>query len=129
MEDIFARLILGHLVGDYLLQSKKMAYLKTEKSINGIVWCLTHSLIYTLSVCLFLWKFDPLIIALIFISHYPIDRWSLAKKWLKIIKGRDILAAYKSKGEHREIDLIFSCLVYTAVDNTWHLLLLWLIIK
>lgn len=126
---MFTRIVLGHLVADYLLQNKRMALEKSEKGINGIIWCTIHSLIYTATICLFLWRIDWLVVLLVFISHWPIDRWSWASKWLKFIKGRDILAAYQSKEEYHEIDLVFSCLVYTVADNTMHLVALWLMNK
>ena len=126
---MFAEVLLGHLVGDYLLQSKSMALGKSEKGWKGIGWCGIHCLIYTASVCLFLWTADPLIFILVFLSHWPIDRWSLASWWLKLIRGRSIVAAYYSKDEFRDVDLSFSVLVYTVADNTMHLILLWLIIK
>ncbi len=127
--DIFARILLGHLVGDYLLQNKAMALKKSEKGLSGIVWCTIHSIIYTASVCLFLWTVNPLLVLLVFISHWPIDRWSLASKWLKLIRGRDFLAAYSSTEKYREIDISFSCLVYAVADNTMHLVLLWTILR
>jgi len=126
---MFAQIILGHLVGDYLLQSKAMALEKSAKGFNGILWCTLHSLIYTASVCLFLWTLNPLIIGLVFLSHWPIDRWSLASKWLKLIRGRNFVEAFNSREEYRDIDLAFSCLVYVVVDNTMHLILLWLIVE
>ncbi|MCX6779101.1 MAG: DUF3307 domain-containing protein [Candidatus Magasanikbacteria bacterium] len=129
MEDLFARIFLGHLVGDYFLQNKKMAWMKSERSWTGFWWCTLHCLIYTLSVCLFLWTIDPLIITLVFLSHWPIDRWSLANYWLKLIGGRDYVAAWLSQEKWRELDIAFSCIVYTAADNTLHLVLLWGITK
>ena len=129
MEDLFARIVLGHLAGDYLLQSKAMALKKSEKGTSGIFWCTVHCLLYTASVCLFLWTAKPLIVTLVFLSHWPIDRWSLASKWLKLIRGRDFVAAYQSQDKYWEIDVAFSCLVYAVVDNTIHLILLWLITK
>lgn len=128
MTDWFIRILLGHLVGDYLLQSKKMAIRKSQKGLSGFFWCTIHSAIYTASVCLFLWTIDPLIVGVVFLSHWPIDRWSLATKWLKLIRGRDFIAALKSKQQSWEIDLSFSCIVYTIVDNTLHLIILWLAI-
>lgn len=124
-----AEILLGHLVGDYLLQSKTLALRKSEKGWGGVLFCLIHSLIYSLSVCLFLWTLNPVVALLVFLSHYPIDRWSLASLWLKLIRGRDFIAAYQNKEKYWEIDLSFSCLVYAAVDNTMHLILLWGIAK
>jgi hypothetical protein len=129
MEDLFARIVLGHLAGDYLLQSKSMALKKSSQGWAGIAWCTWHCLVYTASVCLFLWTLKPLIIVLVFLSHWPIDRWSLAAKWLKLIRGRNFVAAYLLKEQFWEIDLVFSCLVYAIVDNTIHLIMLWLITK
>jgi len=129
MAELFIRAVLGHLVGDYLLQGRTMALKKSEKGWRGALWCTFHSLIYTFSVCLFLLTSDPLIICLVFLSHWPIDRWSLGSKWLKMIQGRDFVNAYLSKEKYREIDISFSCLVYTVVDNTLHLILLWLIVQ
>lgn len=124
---MFAQIVLGHLVGDYLLQSRNMALRKSERGCAGYLWCFLHCLIYTASVCLFLWTADPLVITLVFLSHFPLDRWSLASQWLKLIRGRDFVKAFQSQDKYREIDLSFSCLVYAVVDNTLHLILLWLI--
>lgn len=129
MENIFAGIVLGHLTGDYLLQNRQMALKKSERGAAGSVWCVIHCLVYTLSVCLFLFRFDPMLLVLIFLSHLPIDRWSLAGKWLRVIHGRDFIRAAESKDKYKEIDIAFSCFVYVAVDNTMHLILLWLIAK
>lgn len=129
MAELFIAALLGHLVGDYLLQSKHQALNKTQKNWYGFWCCLQHTLIYTFSVSLFLWTASPIIWLLIFLSHWPIDRYSLTTVWLKLIKGRDLLQAYNSSDKYREIDISFSCLVYAVADNTLHLTLLWLIIK
>ena len=73
----------------------------------------------------FFWSLEPVIILLVFLSHFPLDRWSLASKWLKLIRGRDFIQAYLKKEGPWEIDLSFACLVYAVVDNTMHLILLW----
>jgi len=112
-----------------LFQSRTMALRKSEKGFNGILWCTLHCLVYTLSVSVFLWTINPLIVGLIFLSHWPLDKWSLASKWLNLIHGRDFIKAYRSTEEYHEIDLAFSCLVYAVVDNTMHLILLWFIVK
>jgi len=124
MLTIFEKILLGHLVGDYLIQSKKMALAKSAKGINGLMWCLAHCGLYTLTICLFTATSDFPKIILIFMSHFLIDRWSLASTWLKIIKGRDFISAYKSTAKYHEIDLSFSTVVYAVVDNTIHILLM-----
>ena len=127
MTDIFIRMVLGHLVGDYLLQNNKMAFGKSMPGWDGHFWCTVHCLLYTAAVCLFLQTVNPLVVSLVFLSHWPLDRWSLAGKWLKLIGGRDFMAAHKSDDEYRDIHVAFSCLVYAVADNTMHLVLLWLI--
>jgi hypothetical protein len=129
MSEQFTRILLGHLVGDYLLQSKAMAIKKSERTFRGQMYCLAHCLIYTATVCLFLKKKSWRWLTMIFLTHWPIDRWSLASKWLWMIRGRDVIAAFQSKDEYALIDLIFSCLVYATTDNTMHLLLMWLLTK
>jgi hypothetical protein len=122
MLTIFEKILLGHLIGDYLIQSKKMALTKSIKGLNGLKWCSTHCLLYTLAVCLLTATSDPIKISLIFMSHFPIDRWSLANKWLKMIRGRNLKLA-------SEIDLSFSVIIYVVVDNTIHILLMTAIFK
>ena len=129
MFTIFENILLGHLVGDYLLQSKKMALIKSAPGLNAFLWCLLHCLLYTLSICLFTGTTNLLKISLIFMSHFPIDRWSLASKWLSLIKGRNFMTAYQAKDKYWEIDLSFSTIVYVIVDNTMHILLMAAIFK
>lgn len=129
MEDLFARIVLGHLTGDYLLQSKAMALKKSEKGLAGFTWCSFHCLLYTATLCLFLWTLNPLVAVLVFLSHWPADRWSLASVWLKFIRGRDFASAYTSTDKYREFDIAFTCIVYTVADNTFHLIALWFIVK
>jgi hypothetical protein len=104
-----------------------MALRKTDKGIKGFGWCFFHCLIYATVVSLFLWTLNPVVFILVFLSHFPIDRWSLATHWLRLIKGRDFFKAYQAKENYWEIDLSFSCLVYAVADNTLHLILLWFI--
>jgi len=129
MTDFFATLILGHLIGDYLLQNKWMAMNK-----SGSTWkCAVHCLIYTAAVAATTW---PTVHGwqwslLVFASHFPVDRWSLADKWLDAIDGRS-LRDYIANGKNdipRELDADnyhalrggFTALVYAAADNTLHL--------
>lgn len=123
-------LLLGHLVGDFLLQNKWMAMNKGASHAK----CFVHCLLYTVAVCVIChipdWRW-PLIV---FLSHYPIDRWSLADKWLKLIRARS-LTDFLQNG-HKGIPLEykknyhilrggFTGLVYCVADNTMHLLLLY----
>jgi hypothetical protein len=133
MNALVVPLIFGHLVGDYVLQNKWMAMNKSASTLR----CAVHCAIYTASVVAFTL---PVIhgwwwALLIFVSHFPIDRWSLADKWLELINGRS-LRDYLANG-NREIPAEmnaanyhalrggFTALVYAMVDNTFHLLIMW----
>ena len=126
-------LLLGHLVGDFLLQNKWMSEKKTQSSFR----CVVHCTVYTVAVCVVCplpgWQW-PL---LVFLSHYFIDRYSLAEKWLKLINGRTLngflkrghlgieAEDYETNMNYRILRGGFNSLVYCAADNTMHLLLMY----
>jgi hypothetical protein len=129
----FELLLLGHLVGDYLLQNNWMA----QRKGAHIFPCIVHCLLYTAVVCSFT-SFSPWWMAAVFLSHFPVDRWSLADKWLRAGSGRS-LAEYLEHGTENvptsqdNPDLGanyavlrggFTVLVYTVADNTIHILLM-----
>jgi len=130
--NLFANVLFGHLFGDFVTQNKWMAVNKSASHFK----CFVHCLIYTFFMCLFTQKWTPMWIAVIFVSHFIIDRWSLADKWLLLINGRALTDFVKNG--HREIPKGFtnkertnyqilrggfSGVVYTVVDNTFHLAL------
>ena len=131
----FAALIMGHLLGDYMFQNKWMAMNKAGNSFT----CAVHCLIYTVCVASATWPFFPRWEwpILIFLTHFPIDRWNLADKWLALINGRSLKDFFENGhrglcGNFREQDLNyhilrggFTALVYAAVDNTMHLVLMY----
>lgn len=138
----FECLILGHFVGDYLLQNSWMALNKTKKWLPLIV----HVLLYTLAVCAFTFAFTGFNlwwILVVLASHFFIDRWSLADKYLEFTGSRSLrkyveersLVVTGSSGTEKVIsyavptpvDVLaggFSSLVYVCVDNTMHVLLM-----
>jgi hypothetical protein len=141
--------ILGHFIGDYLLQSKKTALGKSERTWKGVGICAWHSWIYTVAVCSMVTfcAFDMRTVSpglvwaypMIFLTHYPIDRWSLADKWLELIKGRRLSDwQFRPGGEPHGTDLplnlvhgsymatqqAFAAIVYTVVDNLMHIILM-----
>jgi hypothetical protein len=129
MADLFVLALLGHLAGDYLLQTKHMALQKSVPGWSGIVTCTIHVGIYTAAVCAFWWTLNPVVVASVFVPHWIIDRWSLASPWLKMIRGRTFEAAFTSRDQYREFDIAFTSIVYTVTDNAMHLICLWLVIK
>ena len=135
--NFFALLVLGHLVGDFLLQPKWMAM---DKNGNWYT-CTIHCLVYTLAVTLFTWPTMAFHLSwplVVFLTHWPIDYFSLADKWLAVIEGRSLkdffLNGHKNlKEETPELDMNhrilrggFTSVVYTVTDNTMHLVLMYL---
>ncbi len=135
MNDFFATLILGHLIGDYVFQNKWMSDSKHRCSFN----CAVHCLIYTAAVTVTTWSsiHGWQWSLLIFASHYPVDRWGLADKWLDLINGRSIKDFMKHGNqdileieEHRRENYRilrggFTGLVYAVTDNTIHLMIMY----
>lgn len=91
-------LLIGHGIGDYLLQNQWMAMNK-----SATTWkCLVHCLLYTAAVmlCTWPWLHGWTWAGLVFLSHFPIDRWSWADWWLKLIHGRS-LTEFLHNGHNR----------------------------
>jgi hypothetical protein len=136
------RLLLGHLVGDYLFQSEWMALNKSKNTKVGWLAAFDHCVLYTFAVCLFMNNFDAVWIIAVFLSHFPIDKFALAEKYMHYIKGKgmkdyvrkddwknDIHYVPVPKNELNRYDMLeggFTAIVYTLTDNTMHLVLMWL---
>lgn len=153
--------LVGHFVGDYLLQTKTMALTKTQRLDTCLAHCLLYTLAVTITASIAISACGPLVhpvratlcmLAMVFLSHFPIDRWSLADKYLKLIHGRQLDEVYKelppvqllkvAYGAARDlppgttnmadkayvVDVAtrqsFTALVYAVVDNTLHFLLM-----
>jgi hypothetical protein len=117
-------LLLGHLVGDYLLQTEWMAQNKAKNDWWG--WCTAtiHCIIYTLAVCTIMWEWKLIWIIAVFFSHFFIDKFALGYYYLKYLKGLDTYA-YKDAIRYNELRAGFNAVIYTVTDNTMHLLLMW----
>lgn len=82
--NLFAWLLLGHLMGDFLLQTSWMA----EKKAQQWIPLLVHCFIYTCLVALFALLDEGLsmpAIAVIFVGHVFIDRRIFVDYWAKHI--------------------------------------------
>lgn len=130
---MFWLMFLGHLIGDYLFQSDGMARGKIEKGPLGSTVCAFHCLVYSVSVILVMQipnitKMDMgetlLMLGMVYLTHYPIDRWSLAKWWLAGLGKFDAADAPVGRVGDRVLHRFFYWLVYVIVDNTMHLILM-----
>jgi len=128
LDHLLLMAILGHFVGDYLLQSYDMAIHKTDKNIGGTIYCTLHVAIYALAVCIITGKlFNPYMFIMVFLSHYPIDRWGLGGKWLSWIGGRNLsdIEIHHTNPIVSMAQTSFAAIVYTITDNTLHILLMY----
>lgn len=124
-------LLLGHLVGDYLFQTQAMAVNKKNPGWKGFTYCMEHCLLYTLAVCLFVGRWDWIIIVGIFLSHYIVDRY----KWLLWLHHHFYKRPPMLLNPGTEIDYEFayntsiSVFVYIMMDNTIHLVTMYLLLR
>jgi hypothetical protein len=103
---------LGHLVGDYLFQTDWMAENKKKLSFP----CLIHSMVWAGCVVLFAgWGWVSFVI--LFAFHFIQDRTTMVRDWMRLI-GQDRFAT----GSYAPWSMVI-------VDNTFHLLQIWLIWK
>ena len=136
MLTFFESLLLGHLIGDYILQNNWMAQRKGAHYFP----CIVHCVLYTLAVCA-LTNWNLWWALVVFASHFPIDKWALANKWLKAYGGRatDVFLESGHRDVPDELTDVrriaqydnyitlrggFTALVYVVVDNTFHLILM-----
>ncbi len=123
-------LLIGHLIGDYLLQNDWMSLNKTKRTWLGFISCFIHSLIYTISICVVTWDFNIWWTLIIFNSHFYIDRYGLANKYITKFKGIGIpeflkQSTYTNINGSDCIQASFIACVYIIVDNSLHLVLMY----
>ncbi|ARF13803.1 DUF3307 domain-containing protein [Sporosarcina ureae] len=85
--NLFSYLLLGHLVGDFLLQNTWMAMNKANKWMP----LMTHCLVYTLSIFVAIlisgFQVSWLAIVLIYVSHVFLDKRLFVFWWVRTIMG------------------------------------------
>lgn len=110
----FGILIMGHLIGDYLLQNDWMARNKKNSSLH----CFTHCALYTMAIAIVitmtgdswpLWAFT-----VVFGTHFLQDRTNIVS-WFMSKVGQD-----RFKEDLGPWSMI-------VVDNTLHLLVLFIL--
>lgn len=107
--NVFCWLLVGHLVGDFLLQTRWMA----DNKARQLTPLLVHALVYTGAVAAFAYLgggLSLLAILAVLLSHVIIDRRNFTCFWVKHINKAD--------------DLLWMKIV---VDQVWHILVLALV--
>jgi hypothetical protein len=104
--NLFDWLLVGHLVGDFILQTKWMADKKAKELLPLIV----HSAVYTITLALFGLLANGLSwwgIGLIFIGHLILDQRKFIDFWAAKVNG------------HTNIDWL-----KITLDQSWHILII-----
>ncbi len=95
---LFEWLLVGHLIGDWVLQNDWMARHKQNGLINRAI--LVHCTVYTAMLVLvyFLPAASPrtlstalLFAVLVYVSHWLIDATGLARRWMGFFHQTDVL--------------------------------------
>jgi len=137
--------IIGHLVGDYLLQNDYLA--QGKKRSHWI--CLIHALIWSTSVMIFAgwttWSLtlNQVIIAhlALLITHFIQDRWGFIIWWMRLMGQREFMRADElvvkrsmMPGAHdwtyeAKIRVGLGPWSIIVVDNVWHIVQIWAVAK
>ena len=104
--------LIGHLIGDYLLQNDWMAMNKKKSNFH----CFVHCFLYTVAVMIctgWFWFYSiP-----VFLSHWIFDRTTL------VVRYMDLIGAWKRIDRKSEMFTF----AYLIIDNTFHLVCLFII--
>lgn len=107
-------LIIGHILGDFFFQTKKMANMKNRQGWSGVLWCSIHILVYTAILALSTGNFSPLFLLGVAVPHWVIDRWSFAYQWMRIVGRSELLKSANPQ------DASFGAIIYVVLDQTLH---------
>jgi hypothetical protein len=105
--------IIGHLVGDYLLQNDWMALHKKRDAFR----CSVHCWLWTLSVCFFTGWWSWGVVSVLFLSHMIQDHTGIVSRWMDLI------------GQHQYRTGPCAPWSVIVVDNVWHIVTLWAVWK
>lgn len=108
--------IIGHLLGDILLQNDWMA--SNKKKDKQWLPCAIHCSIYTLAtfICMLPSGVHWTLPAFVGILHYPIDRTDTISRYMELIGQREFKKAP------------FSPWSTILVDNSVHMIVLWALV-
>jgi hypothetical protein len=111
-----------HLIGDFWLQTDKMALNKKKNTFSGYYYCLLHCLLYSLP---FLFIATNQAVLWIFISHFIIDKWDLVGHMIQFKNGTEDT---KNFGFEHDRPFPVTIWLYIIHDNSLHIILNYLII-
>ncbi len=115
---ISADALFAHAIGDYVLQSDRMATDKTKASL----WAALHAVTYALPFLAL--TTSPRALAFIVATHFVIDRWRLARYvcWAKNAIGGSYApwSECSATGYHKDRPVWLAVPLMIIVDNCMH---------
>lgn len=107
--------IIGHLVGDYLLQNDWMALNKKHRTLP----CLVHCFLWTGAVIFFSGWHSSIAALVLFTTHFIQDRTKIILWWMEI----------KWKDQSKFTQPPCGPWSIIVVDNVWHIVTIWAVWK
>jgi len=114
---------IGHLLGDFVLQTDWQAMNKKKHTLRGWWACSVHCALYTLAVCACTGWWSKRLAVLVFLSHFPIDKTLIVARYMRFV------GSFRRVIMDPTVDMNHKTWAYLLVDNTVHLTLLWLIAR
>lgn len=105
--------LIGHLVGDYLLQNDWMANNKKRKDWTGFLACEIHCFLWTCSVCLFS-GWGPVEWFVLHTTHFVQDHTQIVRFWMTRVNRQP-----------RFVEPPMAPWSLVVVDNVWHIVTIW----
>lgn len=114
---LFSYLLVGHLVGDYLLQTSWMAAGKAKNWAPLLVHCIVYTSVISIAFLIATGTIPIKIILIVFISHIILDRRRFVAWWAKTIMG-------VKQGQPTWLltmaDQVFHILVIASITHFWN---------
>jgi len=110
MQETLTLAVVGHLVGDYLLQNDWMALNKKQRSFP----CLVHCALWTTAVCVFTGWCSWQVISILFLTHFIQDRTQIIRFWMTRINRQP-----------KFVEPPMAPWSLIVVDNVWHIVTIW----
>ncbi len=128
--------LIFHGIGDYFFQTDHQALNKKKKGKEGLWCCLKHCFTYSL---LFFFIGSPLAVAVVFITHFIVDRSNLVA-YIIAFKNQTIYPGHKDFPNSKKYNIenfgfdparpfAISIWLYIICDNLLHIICNYLAIK
>ena len=101
--------LLFHIMGDYVTQNNWMAQKKVLFTNEGWIACWIHAFVYSLPFMFIAPSYQSWLV--IFLTHFFIDKFRLAKYWIKLV----------NYGYYSDSPIWLSTWILIIVDNFFHI--------